>query len=114
MSLGDPLISDADLDNIRMLLSNGFGLRQSQREALFSELDRLREHNAYLTQIFYGICSLSTCERHNAIPIVERVRERLLAPSCRDCLAEENQRLREQLGKDDTAARPAGRQGGGA
>ncbi len=51
MSLGDPLISDERLGEVKLLLSNGFGLRKADQDALFGEMDRLKAHNARLRAV---------------------------------------------------------------
>ncbi len=113
MSLADPLISDEKLAEIKSHLSDGCphdddemqwdcGVYEPWCTLLLAEVARLREHNKYLTRMFYGIASLKLCKRHNAVPIVDRVRERVTAPWCQDCTADENVRLRAVAASDPT------------
>lgn len=83
-----PLISPEEEAEIRAQYRRNDGV-----SVVFRELDRVRAHNEYLTKMFYGVASLKLCERHNAISIVERVRERVTGSWCQDCIADENDRL---------------------
>src|SRR5690242_16673900 len=82
MALGDPLITDEALAEIRL----AYGSHADMRLVL-AELDRLREHNAYLTRLFHGIFAYfgHLCDRHAAVPIAERDLSRYEAPACEDC-----------------------------
>lgn len=86
-NLAAPMISDDLLLQIKTLLRNGFGLLARDQEALFSEFDRLRDHNAYLTTLFYGIADLKRCEPHRTFPSTPDEYDFVVAPRCDVCLA---------------------------
>jgi hypothetical protein len=86
-SMADPLISDVRVEEIRLHVERGCSCASNVAAELIPETDRLREHNAYLSDLFYGITRYfgHLCEEHAAIPLTERDLSRYEVPACEGC-----------------------------
>lgn len=86
-SIADPLITDARLEEIRLHVERGCSCAANVAAELVPEVDRLREHNAYLTDLFYGMTRYfgHLCETHAAVPMEQRDLSRVVVPACMGC-----------------------------
>jgi hypothetical protein len=82
-SMADPLIDDAALAEIRLAYGS-----HADMQLVLRELDRLKAHNAYLTDIFYGIADLKRCEEHRRMPVSREEYDFTIDPGrCEVCRA---------------------------